>query len=323
MQNVVRSIPTSGPAVQITLEAADGYRLGARLFAPAATRARGTVLVHGATAVPQRYYARFAAYLASRGLRVLTYDYRGVGASRPERLRGFEATMTDWARLDAAAAHAWVRRHHAGDPLVVVGHSFGGQLIGLLDDVRDDAAGAVLVASQLGYVGHWSALERLRLELLMRGVLPALTAAYGYLPGWAGLNNDLPAGVAREWSRWCLHPGYVTGHHDDAAARFARFDRPTLLYSFSDDDFAPRRAVDALARALSGAELDHRTLTPMDVGHPVGHFGFFRARVGTPPLWREAGEWVDAVVRGESPPRERRVAFITAAEVAADLGLPR
>src|SRR5688572_17742879 len=86
----------------LRLVAADGYRIGARLFEPKAPL--GTVVIHGATAVPQKFYWRFAKYLSNRGLRVVTYDYRGVGASKPSTLRGFRATLSDWALLDARAA---------------------------------------------------------------------------------------------------------------------------------------------------------------------------------------------------------------------------
>jgi predicted alpha/beta hydrolase len=300
----------------MTVEAADGFHLGATVYAPVG-RARGTLLVHGATAVPQSYYARYAAFLTDLGVRVVTYDYRGVGRSRPEKLRGFAATMTDWAALDARAMHDLVRTRYAHEPLVLVGHSFGGQLLGLLDDARE-ASGALLVGAQQGYVGHWPAGERARMELIWRGVLPAVTATAGYLPGWAGLGVDLPKGVARQWARWCTHPGYYAIDHADAPARLARFDRPLLMYSFADDDFAPPRAVDALASKLTGTLVDHRRLSPMDVGAPVGHFGFFRP-THAEGLWRESSEWLLAVLAGEPPPRERRVAFITADDVRADL----
>src|SRR5262249_39825102 len=125
---------------EVAIAATDGYRLGATVFEP--RRARTTVVIHGATAVPQTYYAAFAEWLARPGVRVVTYDYRGVGASRRGSLKGFEATMTDWAERDARAVHAW-----AGDDVAMIGHSFGGQLIGLLDDLRDVRA-AVLVATQ-------------------------------------------------------------------------------------------------------------------------------------------------------------------------------
>ncbi len=74
-------------ASAVTIPARDGYPLGATLHLPCQVPF-GLVLVHAATAVPARYYAPFAAALAGRGLAALTYDYRGIGASRPPKLRG-------------------------------------------------------------------------------------------------------------------------------------------------------------------------------------------------------------------------------------------
>jgi predicted alpha/beta hydrolase len=299
--------------------AADGYPLGATVYSPAG-RARGTVLIHGATAVPASYYARYAAYLADLGLRVVTYDYRGVGRSRPTRLRGFRARMTDWAALDARAMHDFVRDRFY-EPLAVIGHSFGGQLLGLIDEPRE-ASGVLLVGAQQGYVGHWPAAQQARMQLIWRGVLPAITATAGYLPGWAGLGVDLPAGVARQWARWCTHPGYYAIDHADAPLRLARFDRPVLMYSFSDDDYAPPRAIAALADKLSGTLVDHRALTPLDVGGPVGHFGFFRPAWES-SLWRESAEWLLAALADEPLPSRRHAAFISAEDIAADLAAGR
>src|SRR5262249_22174902 len=100
MRKPAQNAPAGRPFDLVT---SDGYSLGATLFAPPFP-GLAPVIVNGAPAVPQGYYRRFAEFLAARGLRVLTYDYRGVGASRPAELAGFDATMTDWARLDAAAA---------------------------------------------------------------------------------------------------------------------------------------------------------------------------------------------------------------------------
>src|SRR5689334_23360948 len=112
----------------------DRYPLGVSIVDPPG-QARGTVIIHGATATPARFYVPFASFLAASGLRVVRYDYRGVGASRPPVLRGFAATMTDWAR-DAATVHRFVEERYPGGATAVVGHSFGGQLIGLVDEVR-------------------------------------------------------------------------------------------------------------------------------------------------------------------------------------------
>jgi predicted alpha/beta hydrolase len=299
--------PTLRP---LALPAIDGFVLAAHVIEP--RRPRGTVVVHGATAVPASYYHAFAEYLAARGLRVLTYDYRGVGGSRPASLRGLPATMTQWAELDARAAQAWA--HQRGDDVAVVGHSFGGQLIGLLDDLRG-ARGALLVGSQLGWYGHWPWRERARLAALWYAAVPAITAVAGYLPGRFGLGVDLPAGVAREWARWCRSRHYLVDHHPAAAARLARWDRPTALYSFTDDTFAPPGAVAALLDRLAGAPLEHRRIAPAEVGlSALGHFGFFRPRAAS--LWPAAARFLDAALAGEVPAPP---AWIETAEIEADL----
>ncbi len=43
----------------------------------------GAVIVNPATGVLARYYHRYARFLAGHGFDVLTYDYRGIGLSRP------------------------------------------------------------------------------------------------------------------------------------------------------------------------------------------------------------------------------------------------
>src|SRR5690349_6488382 len=107
----------------VSVPARDGFALAATTFAPASN---GTwVVVHSATAVPRAYYARFARFLAGHGFTVVTYDYRGIGGSRPRRLRGFEARMRDWAQQDAAGVIEWIDSRRASR-LVAVGHSFGG-----------------------------------------------------------------------------------------------------------------------------------------------------------------------------------------------------
>lgn len=322
MVMVPRSIPIPPDGVRdIEIIASDGVPLAARLFTPARA-ALGTLVIHGATATPQRYYHHFAEYAAERGWRVVTYDYRGVGASRPRSLRGFQATMREWADKDAAAILAWIDAAFPGRR-VSVGHSFGGQLLGILDRAAE-VERAVLVGAQVGYVGHWSPLERLRLRFLWGGAVPVLTAAFGYLPGRAGLGEDLPSGVAREWARWCSSPGYLFDHVDGAAERMARFSAPTLLLSATDDEFAPAAAVDDLIGRMTGAPLAHRRVSPEELGvERLGHFGFFR-RQHRESLWREAVDFLDTgATRTRAAVATRGSWSLSTAEVIADLDYGR
>jgi predicted alpha/beta hydrolase len=91
----------------LVLTASDGVRLQGAVYEPERLTGR-SVLVAGGLAMPQRFYAPFAAWLAQRGHRVLTFDLRGTGASRAPQhrrsLRGLDADMLTWARRDFPAA---------------------------------------------------------------------------------------------------------------------------------------------------------------------------------------------------------------------------
>src|SRR5438128_2392902 len=115
----------------ISFQGVDGYRLAATLFMPRGPRHQ-TILINSATAVPRKIYAGFARYLAGRGNVVVTYDYRGIGGSKPATLKGFVTSMSDWAAHDVTAAVAYMRARWPTMRLNYVGHSFGAQALGLV-----------------------------------------------------------------------------------------------------------------------------------------------------------------------------------------------
>jgi predicted alpha/beta hydrolase len=279
--------------LSITFPAADGYPLAGTLFEPATGRARAAVLVNSATAVKRRYYGPFVAFLAESGFRVLTYDYRGVGDSRPERLRGFAARMQDWAEQDAEGALRFLHEPSGEAPLLLVGHSFGGQALGLMPGrKRFDAA--LLVATQSGAWRNWTGFGRLRLVLLWYGLIPVASRLCGYFPAKRlGVAEDLPGGVARQWAHWGRHRRYLLREGGEARRRaYAELTLPIRAYSFSDDPYAPRAAADHLLSFYSGARVEHRHLRPRDLGvEAVGHWGFFREACRD-TLWPESLAWL-------------------------------
>ena len=276
-------------ALRIT--AADGYDLGATLFRPDAPADRAA-LVMPATGVPQEYYAKFAAYLAQRGICVLTFDYRGIGRSRPSSLKSLQAGMRDWALLDGAAALDLLDRTLPDARLMAVGHSFGGQALGLLPGAGR-LRGGLIVGSQSGYWKNWPALGRAWMWPATHLGLPLVSRLLGYFPGSRlGFGEDLPAGVAIEWASWCRHPRYLVGALGVEEA-YARFAAPLRAYALDDDAFAPLGAVKALLALYPAAPSEVRHVRPREVGSGrIGHFGFFRERFRE-TLWREAFDWLN------------------------------
>jgi predicted alpha/beta hydrolase len=199
------------PAQDTTITARDGYALAATVFTPAAAPGRA-VLINSATGVPRKIYRGFATYLAEQGFAALTYDYRGIGGSRPASLRGFKVRMRDWATLDAAGAADHMRTVWPQLPLVMVGHSFGGQALGLMPN-NGDISRALLIAAQAGYWRLFDAPEKYRVYLMLQLVGKPIVRLLGYAPGRLGIGEDLPRDVFLEWTSWVTKPRYF---FDDA-----------------------------------------------------------------------------------------------------------
>jgi predicted alpha/beta hydrolase len=287
----------------ITVPSADGYVLGATLFLPRGAK-RHAVLINSATAVPRKIYKGFAGYLARRGSAVLTYDYRGIGDSRqraligynqPKSLVGFKATMADWAALDATAAVTWMRERYHALPLHYVGHSFGGQALGLLAN-NSEVSRALLIAAQAGYWKLMASPERYRVFALLNLVGTPLTRLLGYAPGWSGLGEDLPKGVFEQWAGWVMSERYLFDDpHLKALSNFAKYKGALRSLCLSDDPWATRPAVELLCSGFTSTTPEILTVTPADADTTaIGHLGFFRPE-HRDTLWRGAAEWMEAV----------------------------
>jgi predicted alpha/beta hydrolase len=278
-------------ADDIRFPAGDGYSLAATLFLPHKRR-RGAVLINSATAVPRKIYKGFATYLASRGFVALTYDYRGTGDSRPETLVGFKASMTDWAVKDVAAAINWMRERYPALPLAYVGHSFGGQALGLAPN-NSQVKRALLIASQAGTWKLIASPERYRVFALLNFVARPMTLIKGYAPGNMGLGEDLPRDVMLQWIRWVNSDRYFFSDKGLAElSNFPDYHGALCALCFSDDPWATRPAVELLCSGFTGTKPDIQTIDPSTSGaDKIGHFGFFRD-VHRDTLWKSAGDWL-------------------------------
>lgn len=278
------------------IETHDGFRLAARLHA-AASAPRAVTLVVPAMAVPQRYYAPLAAWLAERGFDVLTFDFRGMGESAPRSLRGFQADVLTWARQDCAAMLAAARLRAAGRPVVWIGHSLGGQVLAMTPG-NETVTAAVTVASGVGYWRENAYPLRLYSWFLWFFAAPVATALCGYFPGRAlGMVGNLPRGVIEQWSRWCRHPEYAVGVEGESMRkRYQSVSVPLLSLSFTDDEYMSERNVAVLHGFYENARREMRRVAPRELGlRRVGHFGFFRPRAGE-RLWPSMLEWIEEAI---------------------------
>ncbi len=277
----------------LTLAAPDGAALAVRVFG-AQGAVRGSVVIGAAMGVPQAYYAPFAQWLAGQGWRVTTFDYRGMGDSRPatpsKGLRGVSATLNDWV-VDYEAVVAHARAAQTEGPLYLVGHSLGGQLPGLFTQ-PERIDGLLGVASGSGYWRDTAPSLKRSALFFWHVLVPLSTRVFGYFPGKRlGMVGDLPAGVIRQWRRWCLHPRYGAGA-ENATARYARARFPVLALSIADDEMMTHRSIENLVALYENAPRSVQTVRPADVAvRRIGHMGAFRSEHET-ALWPQMQQWM-------------------------------
>jgi predicted alpha/beta hydrolase len=179
-----------------------------------------------------------------------------------------------------------------GRPITAVGHSFGGQCLGLLKN-NHRIGRVLLVGSQSGYLGNFPARRRPSMVFLWYIAVPLLTRILGYFPARRfGLGENLPGGVAREWARWCRQRNYLM---DDLGfelpSYFDQLSAPILAYKISDDSYAPGQSVDQLLGWYAKAPIEIRSIRPEDFGvDAIGHFGAFR-EMFRDTLWKELANW--------------------------------
>lgn len=275
--------------MQVQVTAADGYALAADLYLPASPRL--AALLAPALGVRRGFYRPLAEYLAEAGIAVLVPDYRGVGGSAPARLRGFAATLDDWAALDLPAALAAVQAAAPGAPAAWIGHSIGGQLLGLTP--RPAVARALLVAAQHGHWRNWRGWRAAQMAALWWTVIPAATRLAGRLPMRAlRQGEDVPAGVAAQWARWGRDPGYVVAHARGVpGSGFGSYAGALVAWAIADDWMAPPSTVRPLLDAFVAAQGAYEVAEPRALGVPaLGHFGALRP--GAERLWARWRDWL-------------------------------
>ena len=244
------------------MSASDGLGLFLRSW-PRRGAPRGTVLlVHGLGEHMGRY-AHVAAHLSAAGWDVVAYDQRGHGTSGGKRgaIPNAHALTGDLARVVSAVRAAMssaMPRREAADagkgshaPLVMLGHSMGGQVAASFVLAHPDAVDALVLTSP--------ALDA------SLGVLQRIQLAVGL-----ALVPDVPMGNQLDATKISHDPAVVRAYlddplvHDRITARLAKsildggaavragaagWRVPTLLMWAGDDHLVSPRGSAAFAAA--------------------------------------------------------------------------
>lgn len=240
------------------------------------------LLLTPAMGVPHTYYRRVASALSARGYHVVLPGQRGSAASSTPVARGVDFGYRELLDYDWPAAIEFARRRFGAGPLVLVGHSLGGQLNCLHQSRVSGTERAAAMVMLACCSAHGGGHGRFRGAFAMGGaqLAAAIARGIGHFPGHRlGFGGHQPKGVIRDWARDARLGRYeLRGDPRDYRALLAAVHTPTLAVSFAGDTFAPARAVDAMCARLAPGSAERVHLGAAELGlSSVDHFRWVRA----------------------------------------------
>jgi len=269
------------------VKAADGFELAAKIILTDVAL-KGVIQFHAGTVVPKEFYLKYAHFLATKGYHVVLFDYRGVGRSKPTNLKGFDASISDWGRLDAPCILTWIRKEYPEVPVHLFAHSMGGQILGLMHNWSSFDKITVVASSS----GNWHNFEpsyRRSISWSTRMFFPILLSVKGYVPARFGLGHDWPKGVAIEWSE-CSKKNMLMADYLLKRVEHAYFDKinkKIIAFFFPDDHMATLMTVPNYQKSYPQASVETKFLIPEDYNlEKIGHFGIFKE-------WSKGKLWED------------------------------
>jgi len=252
---------------------------------------KGIVAINAGTCVDQKFYSRFAHWLAQQNYDVLTYDYRGVGKSAPDNLKGFKASIVDWGQLDIPAVIDWMIEKYPTNKRFMVGHSMGGQIIGLADNINQIDKIVAFVPSY----GNWqnnAPKDRWKMGFRWAFLFPYAVLRNGYFPASrAGMGNDWPKGVTWDWWSWGIRrlPHYKIMDNRGVQHFYQKVKVPIKAYFTTDDLIASERCIPYYKIDFASTDLEVVVLKPEDYGlEKIAHMGMFSPKCLK--LWRAVVE---------------------------------
>ena len=258
----------------------DGYCLSGRFYPQQKpSKKHFPILICPATGITQHFYQAFAEWLTTHGYNVLSFDFRGIGRSLHGPLNQSKASIVHWGQLDIPAAIDTLLCKTQADQVILVGHSAGGQLLGIVPNYKK-VAKVIAVSGSTGHIQGLKGKTRLLAPVMFNLIFPLARMTKGYGPTQViGMGENLPKDVAQQWAQFCSKPGYVI----NAIGKTVFEDYHTQIHCpitsiwASDDEIATEANVKDLLRLYPNADTQMIELKPKSYEHKViGHMLMFK-----------------------------------------------
>lgn len=256
----------------------DHYSLAAHLFEPQISNQK-VLLINSATGVKQQIYFSVAQFFADHGFTVITYDYRGIGLSKPHKMRGFEASMRVWGTTDYQALTDYIKSNFEDYKKYCLGHSVGALILGMNPD-SEIFEEFIFVGTQNAFVGNLRLKTKIEAYLGFGIVQPLFTVLLGYFPAsWFGLGESLPSGSAFDWRILILNKK-STNNLLEKSADFSKKLRQKVLVIWAEDDawLTEKGVKSLLENTYANLRPTYRHIyTSESEKGEIGHVNFFRS----------------------------------------------
>lgn len=269
----------------ITFEARDGYELHGAIYSAQDTVDTVTthhlLIIGSAFGVPFQYYKHIAGFLAENGITTLVFDYRGINHSRHGNMSTEEILMQHWGQLDLEAAIQFIKKKYQPKKLSYLGHSAGGQIIGLApSSIEFDKV--IIAASGLGAWRLWPGLQKYMLAGIWYLIFPLVLAfQFGDFFKSRFLGPiPVPKGAVKQWLRWARSDDYLfTPGHGLDISNYQKIKTEILGLTITDDWYAPKEARDGLLKHYTSAHKEVMDISPDSLElKSIGHFGLFKKK---------------------------------------------
>ena len=258
----------------VTVTCTDGYSLSGRFYQSKQSTKNLPILLCPATGITQGFYHNFIEWLTEQGSDVLVFDFRGIGDSLYSSLRDSNASIQDWGLLDIPAAIQTLLEKTGQEQVTLLGHSAGGQLLGIVSNY-EKVAQVIAISGSTGHVKGLKGRTKRMAPVMFNLVFPVSNLIKGYgATKMLGMGENLPKNVAKQWAQFCSKPGYVMNAIGKTIFEdyHAKVNCPITVYWSSDDEIATEANVKDLLRLYPNANTDMIELEPQQHNHKAfGH----------------------------------------------------
>ncbi|MDH6250718.1 putative alpha/beta hydrolase [Chryseobacterium sp. H1D6B] len=263
---------------KLILKTQDNLSITAHIFVPEKSSQK-VLLINAATGVKQQVYFSFAQFFSEQGFTVITYDYRGIGLSKPEKMRGFNASMRIWGSKDYKTLTQYIRTRFSDYKKYCLGHSVGALILGMNED-SEIFEEFIFVGTQNAFVGNLKFKTKIEAYLGFGIAQPVTTQLLGYFPAhWFGLGESLPKNCAYDWRTLILNKKSTNRLLEEIDDYSKKLTQKVFVIRAEDDVWLTEKGVESLLNdTYPNLKPTYRLIqTSESEKGEIGHVNFFRS----------------------------------------------